>query len=79
MTQQASLAVSELTGAAKKVDNIVKLINPIAGQTNLLALNATIEAGRGFAVVATEVKNLCRNTAKTTEDIAQQVKKCRPR
>ena len=79
VTRQASLAVSELTGAARKVDNIVKLINTIAGQTNLLALNATIEAarageaGKGFAVVANEVKELAKETAKATDDISKKI------
>jgi len=58
---------------------VVQLINSIAGQTNLLALNATIEAGpcrrsrKGFAVVAGEVKALANQTARATQDIAQQV------
>ena len=81
VAQEAGHAVLELMDAAKKVNNIVKLINTIAGQTNLLALNATIEAarageaGKGFAVVAAEVKDLSRTTAKATDDIAQQVGK----
>ncbi|MCU0944027.1 MAG: methyl-accepting chemotaxis protein, partial [Rubritepida sp.] len=31
------------------------------------------EAGKGFAVVASEVKNLAAQTAKATEDVAQQI------
>jgi len=72
--------VKALADAAQKIGEVVKLINDIAGQTNLLALNATIEAarageaGKGFAVVASEVKSLATQTAKATEDIANQVK-----
>ncbi|MFD2264435.1 methyl-accepting chemotaxis protein [Lacibacterium aquatile] len=71
--------VDGLAKAAQKIGEVVQLINDIAAQTNLLALNATIEAarageaGKGFAVVASEVKSLATQTAKATEDIAQQI------
>ncbi|WP_374368148.1 methyl-accepting chemotaxis protein [Dongia sp.] len=71
--------VAGLVETAAKVGEVVELINSIASQTNLLALNATIEAaragdaGKGFAVVASEVKNLATQTAKATDEIAQQI------
>ena len=65
--------------AASRIEEVIKLIQAIAGQTSLLALNATIEAaragdaGRGFAVVAAEVKELSRRTARATEEVGGQV------
>ena len=74
--QSSNEDIAELAQAAQKIDDVVKLIQSVAGQTNLLALNATIEAaragaaGKGFSVVASEVKALAVQTAKATDDIA---------
>ncbi len=71
--------VSRLGGSMAEVGDIVKVITTIAEQTNLLALNATIEAarageaGKGFAIVANEVKDLARQTAGATDDIAVKI------
>ena len=78
-TDRTGVAIQTLAEAAKKIGNVVTLINNIAGQTKLLALNATIEAaragdaGKGFAVVASEVKSLSDQTAKATHEISSQV------
>jgi len=71
--------IAGLADAAQKINDVIKLIQSVAGQTNLLALNATIEAaragaaGKGFAVVASEVKALAVQTGKATEVIAAQI------
>jgi methyl-accepting chemotaxis protein len=71
--------ITELSQAASRIGDVVKLITAIAEQTNLLALNATIEAarageaGKGFAVVAQEVKALAAQTGKATGEIGSQI------
>jgi NO-binding membrane sensor protein with MHYT domain/methyl-accepting chemotaxis protein len=78
-TSATNNEISSLAASVGKIGLVVKLIQNVAGQTNLLALNATIEAarageaGRGFAVVASEVKSLAVQTAKATEEIANQI------
>ena len=65
--------------AAEQIGKILGTIRAIADRTNLLSLNATIEAasageaGKGFAVVASDVKDLAKQTAASTEEISRQV------
>ncbi|BET66481.1 methyl-accepting chemotaxis protein [Opitutales bacterium ASA1] len=80
MTESTNETMHRLGASSVEVGNVLEMIASIAAQTNLLALNATIEsarageAGKGFAVVASEVKELARQTAAATEQIASRIK-----
>ncbi|WP_195763819.1 methyl-accepting chemotaxis protein [Pseudoduganella rivuli] len=80
--QQGGAVVAEvvnkmesINASAKKIVDIIGVIDGIAFQTNILALNAAVEAarageqGRGFAVVAGEVRNLAQRAAGAAREI----------
>ena len=67
--------MSDISQGAKRIADIISVIDSIAFQTNILALNAAVEAarageqGRGFAVVAAEVRSLAQRTAQAAKEI----------
>ncbi|MBI3285791.1 MAG: HAMP domain-containing protein [Burkholderiales bacterium] len=75
VVSQVVATMASINTSAKKIVDIIGVIDAIAFQTNILALNAAVEAarageqGRGFAVVAAEVRILAQRSAGAAKEI----------
>ncbi len=71
--------ITELSGHANRIGEILDVIREIADRSDLLALNGSLEAsragesGHGFALVATEMRRLAERVTASVEDVKRLV------
>ncbi|UCU97291.1 methyl-accepting chemotaxis protein [Acidovorax radicis] len=76
---RAVQSVEAIQQGARRMTEIIGVIDGIAFQTNILALNAAVEAarageqGRGFAVVAGEVRTLAKRSGDAAREIRELI------
>jgi methyl-accepting chemotaxis protein len=77
--ERAVQSVEAIQQGARRMTEIIGVIDSIAFQTNILALNAAVEAaragdqGRGFAVVASEVRMLAKRSSDAAHEIRELI------
>ncbi len=77
--ERAVATMEQVKADARKIADIIGVMDAIALQTNILALNAAVEAaragaqGRGFAVVAGEVRALAQRSAQAAAQVKQLI------
>ncbi len=67
--------MASINAGARRIAEVVTIVEGLASQTSILALNAAVEAaragdsGRGFAVVAAEVRHLALRSTQAAKEI----------
>jgi len=78
-TDRMVARITELSGHANRIGEILDVIREIADRSDLLALNGSLEAsragesGHGFALVATEMRRLAERVTASVEDVKRLV------
>lgn len=75
VVRQVVETMASIHAGARRIAEVVTIVEGLAAQTSILALNAAVEAaragdsGRGFAVVANEVRSLALRSTQAAREI----------